>query len=163
MAYHRLTEEFNSVFADMAEAYFTEIAAEELSSAVIRAKIVPFLLRQYEKGLVEIVIAADGIIPFGFAIFQIDRPESDWCKRPGWGFIREFYVAKACRNQGLGRCLARETEVRLLTCGAKRLYLQADNAAGFWTACGWHAEPRRSDAEMITFTKHAWRFHLRKK
>lgn len=155
MVYHRLTEEFSNAFADLAEDYFTEIAAEELSPAVIRAKIVPFLLRQYERGLVEIIIAASDGLPCGFAICQIDRPESDWCKRPGWGFIRELYIAKAWRNQGMGRCLAHEAEAHLLAGGAKRLYLQADSAAGFWAACGWQAEPRPCGAEMITFAKHA--------
>jgi len=39
----------------------------------------------------------------GFIIAQIDSEGKDWCKRPGWGFIRELYVLPGHRGKGIAK------------------------------------------------------------
>ena len=134
--------EYRAAFTDMFVSYSVDdLRMQEedprLTAPLIREKIAPFFLRQAERGLSEIRIAVDGGIALGFAVFQIDRPGSDWCKRPGWGFIREFYVEKLVRREGIGRLLAARAEETLREMGARRLYLTTKNAGTFWEACGY--------------------------
>ncbi len=95
-------------------------------------------LQNWERGINCIALAFVDSEPAGFAIYQVDSEESDWCKRPGWGFIREFCVVPPCRRKGVGRALAAYAE-KALAPETDRFYLTAHdrNAAGFWTACGY--------------------------
>ncbi len=104
---------------------------------VLREKLCPFILKEVEQGTVSLDLAVTGGAPVGFSAYQIDRPDSDWCKRPGWGLIREFAVSGAFRRRGIGRALAAHTEGRLAEMGAARVYLTSSGeGAPFWLACG---------------------------
>lgn len=135
-------EEYRSAFARMFVTYSVDdLRMQEkdprLTAACVEEKVVPFFLKQREKGASKIDIAlADGK-PIGFAIWQIDGEESDWCERLGWGFIMEFYIAKEHRHRGLGRCLAETVEAKLREMGAEKLYLTTSGAGKFWSACGY--------------------------
>ena len=72
----------------------------------------------------------------GFIIAQIDGEGKDWCKRPGWGFIRELYVLQSHRGRGIAGKLVRRAEASMLQGGASRVYLTTD-LAGFWEAMGY--------------------------
>ena len=96
-----------------------------------------FIDDQHDAGIIRIDFALDGETAAGFSVYQIDKPESDWYKRPGWGFIREFYIVPAFRKAGFGRALATHTENALYQMGAERLYLTSDGAIPFWRRCGW--------------------------
>lgn len=106
-----------------------------LTAVFIEEKIAPFFIRQMERGHHTIDLAIKNGVPVGFSVWQIDHPESDWCKRPGWGFIREFYIERTHRRCGFGRMLAENTVKRLQVAGAEELYLTTANVT-FWTACG---------------------------
>ena len=104
---------------------------------IVRGKLADFIEGQWEAGLIRIDLVMDDETCAGFSVYQIDTPESDWCKRPGWGFIREFYVAPSFRSHGTGKTLALHTEQALRSLGAQHLYLTSDNAVPFWRKCGW--------------------------
>jgi len=72
----------------------------------------------------------------GFVIAQIDGEGKDWCKRPGWGFIRELYVLPGYRGKGIAGKLVRRAEASLLQGGASQIYLTSD-LTGFWEALGY--------------------------
>jgi GNAT superfamily N-acetyltransferase len=111
--------------------YIIDDLGTGLSEEVIRTRVCSFIFEAWEKGIVRIVLAHAENRHTGFGIFQIDRPESDWCKHPGWGFIREFYVEPAHRLRGLGRALCMHIESRLREMGATRAYLTCDGAIAF--------------------------------
>jgi GNAT superfamily N-acetyltransferase len=77
--------------------------------------------------------------PIGFGIAQIDSKENPWCKREGWGFIREFYIRPEHRRKGHARALLNAVEDVLRENGAQEIYLTTDSAQGtaFWEACGY--------------------------
>ena len=72
----------------------------------------------------------------GFIIAQIDSEGKDWCKRPGWGFIRELYVLPGHRGKGIAGKLVRRAEASMLQGGASRVYLTTD-LTDFWEAMGY--------------------------
>ena len=123
-------------FIEMLTAYFPEVDAG-IPEDIIRGKLVELIQSQYEQGIIRICIAFDAGQAIGFSIFQMDTPKSDWCKRPGWGFIREFYIRPPFRGQGRGRELASYTELAMAQMGAKQMYLTSGSAIPFWKSCGW--------------------------
>ena len=131
------TPDKKNQLASLFTAYFPELGGEDIPEDIIRGKLTDFIHDQHKKGIISISLLLDSDIPVGFSIYQIDTPESDWCKRPGWGFIREFYISPPYRKKGIGKLLCRHTEHQLRSMGAARLYLTADNAVPFWQKCGW--------------------------
>lgn len=121
---------------NMMVPYMAELKCD-VPEEIIRTKLEAFIRQQWETGIIQILLVYDQQTPIGFSVYQIDSPASDWCKRPGWGFIREFYVMPAFRKRGTGRELAACTEAALRAMGAKNLYLTSDQAVPFWQCCGW--------------------------
>lgn len=89
----------------------------------------------------------DGITPLdmffvddkvaGFICYQVDSENSDWCERPGWGFIREIYIRKNMRGQGYAKKIISHTEDKIRSMGAKNIYLTSDESEAFWIARGY--------------------------
>ncbi len=78
----------------------------------------------------------DGVLS-GFSLFQIDSHKTKWRLRPGWGFIREFYVSPKIRRGGLGTRLYLKTEEVYKNKKVKNVYLTARNRAKkFWRSAG---------------------------
>lgn len=123
--------------ADRMVAYMTELECG-VPEEIIRGKLADLIDRQCASNIIQVDLVLEGSDCIGFSVYQIDTPESDWCKRPGWGFIREFYVIPAYRKQGTGAALAAHTEQALRAMGASQLYLTATEAVPFWQRCGWH-------------------------
>ena len=82
------------------------------------------------------ILTIDGT-PQGFILSQIDTPESDWCLKEGYGFIRELYVAAELRKAGHGKALVSHAESRLRQKGVPGIYLTTDEAMDFWTRMGY--------------------------
>lgn len=122
--------------ADMMADYMAELDCG-IPEEIIRGKLSDFIDSQCEKGIIRVCIAYEESNPVAFSVFQIDREDSDWCKRPGWGFIREYYVIPGYRKSGIGKALAAYTEQALRNMGAERLYLTSTGAVPFWQKCGW--------------------------
>ncbi len=74
--------------------------------------------------------------PVGFVNYQLDHAESSWCFHPGWGCIRELYVAPEHRGGGIARALVYRAAKAAKKGGAPVLYLTADEAIPFWQALG---------------------------
>ena len=130
--------ELRRVFEEMLVEYFMRDLQSDIPEDIIRGKLLNFIISNAEKSIDHIAIAQENGISIGFSIYQIDTPESDWCKRLGWGFVREFYIQKAYRGINCGKDLATYTEQQLRALGAEQLYLTSDGGAiGFWEKCGW--------------------------
>lgn len=108
-----------------------------ITDQVLREKIVPLFIGVQERGAGSIALCYVNGVCAGFVCFQVDSEQSDWCKRPGWGLIREFRIAPEFRRQGCGKALAAYAVDRLRE-RADRLYLTAHDAAAvsFWETCG---------------------------
>ena len=130
------TPKHRQLLADLMTDYMDELNCG-IPEEIIRGKLADLIDRQCREGTIHVDLFMNGTKASGFSVYQIDTPESDWCKRPGWGFIREFYIVPACRRQGIGRQLAQHTEQALRMLGAKGLYLTSTEAAHFWQRCGW--------------------------
>ena len=73
----------------------------------------------------------------GFIIYQVDHPNSDWCEREGWGFIREIYIQHSMRAKGFGTKFVAHAETILYAKGAEHIYLTSDEAGEFWSLRGY--------------------------
>lgn len=156
MTFFAYTHSMKAQFADLLAAYFPEVASD-IPEDILRGKLADLIDEQHSQGILGITIAAEGTAAIGFSIYQIDTPESDWCKRPGWGFIREFYIVPEFRKQGFGRRLAYHTEQRLGEMGAARLYLTSD-CGPFWTGCGWQDTGEVCSNDLPIFEKPCYQF-----
>lgn len=136
MTIHTYDKSNRALLSDMMAAYMTELNCG-IPEEIIRGRLADFIDAQWQRGIIQIDLCREGSRCIGFSVYQTDREESDWCKRPGWGFIREFYVVPDCRRTVAGRFLAAHTEQELRKLGATRLYLTSTEAAPFWCKCGW--------------------------
>jgi len=74
----------------------------------------------------------------GFALYQVDSPESDWCVKEGYGHVREVYVAAGLRHAGHGKALVVHAESQLRLRNIHGLYMTPeDDAIGFWMKMGY--------------------------
>lgn len=124
-------------FAALVADYFIRELESDIPEDIVRGKLMELILKQWEQQILHIAIALEDGSPVGFSIYQIDTPKSDWCKREGWGFIREFYVSPGHRKQGIGSALAEYSDIHLRQLGAAQIYLTSDNAIPFWLRCGY--------------------------
>ena len=141
-----------ATLSDMMVPYMIELDCD-IPENIIRGKLADFIETQYELGHIHIVLAWDVVNPVGFSVYQIDKPESDWCKRPGWGFIRECYIQPMYRAKGLGTHLAAYTEEALRKLGAEKLYLTSGPAAVFWEKCGWKNTGESCSNDLVILEK----------
>lgn len=118
----KLEKEDYEEFADMFVDYFINETGANDDPDKLKVGLVRMIFRQVEHKIVYVDVAkADKIC--GFILYQIDKPESDWNERPGWGLIREFFVAKEHRNKGVGAMLLANAEKKLKLRGVKNIYL----------------------------------------
>lgn len=118
----KLTKDDYEEFADMFVYYFINETGADDSPDKLKEGLVKMIFRQLEHKIVYVDVAKTDKI-CGFIIYQVDKPESDWNERPGWGLIREFYVAKEHRNKGIGTMLLTNAEKKLKRRGVKNIYL----------------------------------------
>lgn len=138
---------------DMLVTYFQEDLNGSIPESIIRGKLISLISDLHAQGVIHIAIAIQETKTVGFSIYQIDSQASDWCKRPGWGFVREFYIAKEQRRNGYGRTLAEYTEQQLRQLGARQLYLTSDEAAEFWNRCGYQLTDETCTNDLPILTK----------
>lgn len=125
---------------------FGEYFVDEMKFADDKEKFCKFAKKfivnqQYAEKIIAIDIAKLENEIAGFIIYQIDSERSDWCERPGVGFIREFYVAPAHRRKNLGSLLIKRADEKLKKMGAKDVYLASakdDGVILFYEKNGYH-------------------------
>lgn len=143
-------------FTELFVAYFANLSGDELCPPdVIRGKLIGMIEVQSARGVISVDMAFIDGNPIGFSIYQIDTPDSDWCKRPGWGFLREFYIEPPHRNRGYGKALARHAVQCLQDRGAEAIYLTSDpEALGFWAKCGFSDSDEVNPNKTQTMVMH---------
>ncbi len=146
------SREYRNDLANLLTAYFPQVDAQ-IPEDILQGKLMDLICDQQEQGILHIRLVRCDDAWAGFSIFQIDSPESDWCKRPGWGFVREFYIAPDFRRRGLGKALAEHTEQALRCLGAKQLYLTSDGGIAFWQRCGWQLTPETASNDLFILEK----------
>ena len=121
----------------MLSDYFDEIFADQPEENIPK-KYLPNILGivgdETKAYTIWMYLCFCGKTPVGFVMAQIDTQENPLCKREGWGFIREFYVAPAYRRKDCGRQMCRFIENVIYTDGAQEIYLtaSAETATHFW-------------------------------
>ncbi len=130
--HNNYAKSFENLFAD----YFHELGTD-IPEDILHGRLMDHIFHQLDQELIHIHLLFERERCVGFSLFQVDQPESDWCKRPGWGCIREFYIAPSFRALGYGRRLAQDSEQTLRSLGCPRLYLTSDTGIPFWLRCGW--------------------------
>lgn len=128
MDYESFIEMFNSYFLCDLEMTLTESKVGEICTKIVDS------VKNQIVYLDLIKIHNESI---GFIIYQIDSPKSDWCQFEGYGFIRELYVRKERRSQGLGKLLVIHVERSLRNKDVEQIYLTSDKSGDFWTNCGY--------------------------
>ncbi len=149
-----LNEENTARWSELFTDYFVTALAMPLTAEQVRDRLCPFLLDQWRRGVLRIDLAFEEEAAAGFSIYQVDTPESDWCKRPGWGFVREFYIAPPHQRRGLGSQLAEHTARALGEMGARDIYLTSDAAVDFWRQRGYQVESGPDAEGMFTLVRH---------
>ena len=124
-------------FEELLVTYFTVDLGSDIPDDIIRSKLMDLINKQSAEQLIHVALAMENDTAIGFSIYQIDGSDSDWCKRPGWGFIREFYIANSWRHLGYGTALADYSEQKLMELGTRQIYLTSDDAMDFWIHCGY--------------------------
>ena len=99
-------------------------------------KILSIIAESLAQGDFWVYLARERGTLCGFVIAQIDGPDKDWCKRPGWGFIRELYVLPNRRGRGIAGRLVRRAEQSMARGGASNFYLTSD-LSSFWESLGY--------------------------
>lgn len=143
-----------SQFEELLVTYFTVDLNSDIPEDIIRGKLMDLISKQTEDGVIHVAIATENDSAIGFSIYQIDSTHSDWCKRPGWGFIREFYIASASRSKGFGKALAAYTDAQLKILGSDHLYLTSDDAVQFWQKCGYSLTDEICSNDLPILEKH---------
>jgi GNAT superfamily N-acetyltransferase len=116
--------------------YFKSDFGIDLSGEQLE-KVCSEIARQAGDSVLHLDLLLIGGDPNGFIIYQIDSPQSDWCEKEGYGFIREVYVAQTVRKRGLGTKLVAHAEYNLHKLGAKAIYLTGEGSTVFWMKNGY--------------------------
>ena len=146
-------EEFRKMFLD----YFIFDCGVEYDKNKLREGLINrTILHQFEKGLIYIDVAKKKDTVLGFIIYQVDQEDSDWKERIGSGFIREFYIKKRFRNQGIGSELLQHAEQVLKNLGASEVYLtssEKDYVKKFYKKHGYTTDHNRAKNGKEYFEK----------
>ncbi len=131
-------------FSKLFKAYYTELDCDEDTAHLLDEYILPDI----KAGLVRAELLDDGGETCGFILYQTDGIDNEWCKKEGWGDIREIYIAPDRRRNGLGKFLLYTAEMKLKESGVLKAYaLPAEGSEKFFTACG-YKDSGETDCEL---------------
>lgn len=123
-------------FVNMFNSYFLDDFKIELEHSKIE-EICLDIMERTKKQVIFLDLMKINNKSIGFIIYQIDSPESDWCQKEGFGFIREVYIDKELRKQGLGKLLVAHVEQALKDKNIEQIYLTSGDSGLFWSQCGY--------------------------
>lgn len=98
--------EYNTALVQAAEAQFARYVREDLketfSDEILYEEIWRgIFVSGLEKGLLSIALPMLNGEPVGLLVYQVDTPESDWCKREGWGLSASFASCQGFAERGM--------------------------------------------------------------
>ena len=141
--------EDQQTFISMLTTYFVDDLGQAFKQETMN-KICDIILEKVNTGVTFLNILEIDTQLCGFILYQVDVPESDWCKRPGWGFIRETYINRDSRGSGYGKLLALSAEDELIKHGVDKIYLDASSQAlEFWAKCGFNDTAELGDVNKL--------------
>jgi len=123
-------------FTNMFITYFRDDFEIEISDTGAK-KLCKKISEDVLSGILKLDLLIVDDKSIGFINSQVDTPKSDWCEREGWGFIREMYIHKQYRGNGLGIKFVDYLEEAFHNKGVDKIYLTSDDSGKFWTACGY--------------------------
>ncbi len=87
----------------------------------------------------ELCYAENDIV--GFLYGKVDHEAHKGHKKPGYGYVMEFYVKPEYRRSGYGKAMFRRLESLFAADGATNMYLNTGTETGvaFWTSMGFTA------------------------
>jgi len=131
----KFTDPDFDAFAQMVGVYFIEDLKETLYNNP-PVGMCKKITQNVKDGIIYLdLLHLDGS-PIGFIVYQVDSPESDWCEKEGYGFIREMYIRKDHRKQGYGKILVAHAENELKKLSVPHIYLTSSNDI-FWLSIGY--------------------------
>ncbi|MCL2619352.1 MAG: GNAT family N-acetyltransferase [Defluviitaleaceae bacterium] len=123
------------IFAQMVGVYFIEDLEETLNHnppiGMCKA-----MTQAAKDGIIHLDLLHLDDTAIGFIMYQVDSPESNWCEKEGYGFIREMYIRKDHRKQGYGKVLVAHAENELKKLSVPYIYLTSSND-DFWLGVGY--------------------------
>ena len=127
-------------FSELMAAYNQELDAhmQRQTPTELLAKWTASIIRMQGAKDRHLELCYEGNTPIGFLYGKIDHEDSRGFKKPGYGYIMEFYVQPASRHKGYGTAMFQHLEDLFRKDGAANMYLTADPVTGvpFWTAMG---------------------------
>lgn len=142
-----VTDKTQSEFENLFTLYYNELGCDEDVPHLLKEYVLPDL----KAGLISADVLRDGEKFVGFTIYQLDDVDNEWCRREGWGDIREIFVLPAHRRQGLGKFMLLTAEFRLKERGVKECYcLPSDGTEEFFAKCG-YSRANLYDEELDCF------------
>lgn len=128
--------EYGSALRSMLLTYFTGDFGFRLNEEDI-ANLSFDLAGDTARGTVNLHLLLKKELPIGFCISLLDRAENPASIKPGWGFIRDFFILPEKRRLSCGTFLFGEIRKIYSELGAEGLYLTASPAAlPFWKHVG---------------------------
>ncbi|MDR1688735.1 MAG: GNAT family N-acetyltransferase [Clostridiales bacterium] len=141
IAYNHAKKLHRSTLLNMLTVYFDEITWNNPKDKVPKhflPKLIGVIAEEISKYKEWLYLCEKDSEFIGFCLFQIDTADNVMCKREGWGFIREFYVAVPYRRRGYARQMCIFAENKILQYKPTGIYLTADkNGILFWEAMGY--------------------------
>lgn len=134
--------EVRGEFKELLKAYLDEIFEETgviISEDLVNQALVEIIGNLESDLRIWAYLCYEEDKAIGFVIAQIDEIGAQWCLKPGYGLIREFYIEPEYRRKGLGKAMYVFIEEILKKEEVKIIYLTTDSAAGigFWQSQGY--------------------------
>lgn len=131
-------------FLQLFKAYYAELGCDDDAEHILDEYVVP----DVKAGLVRAELLDDENGACGFILYQTDAIDNEWCRKEGWGDIREIYIRPNRRRKGLGKFLLYTAEMKLSESGTTKAYaLPAESSEKFFSACG-YSDSGETDCEL---------------
>lgn len=129
-------------FKELLRDYLKEIFEENdviISEDLVNQGLVEIIGNLESDLRIWVYLCYEGEKAIGFVIAQIDEIGGQWCLKPGYGLIREFYITPEYRRKGFGKEMYLFMEGILRKEEVKIIYLTTDSAVGvgFWQSQGY--------------------------
>lgn len=140
LTFTSVSEEYRSVFHKLMQMYAKELDRHQnrsTDSLILERWTDRIIEKQFDASMC-LKLCFYGSSVIGFLYGKIDRTEDKGFKKPGYGYVMEFYVLPEYRRKGYGRRMFNHLEKYFKTNNVDKMYLTADPITGkpFWESMG---------------------------